>query len=176
MMPLRAISFSFRAFLAACPVSLRARASGNLTEKCSRRWALCVIEFHPVAVIARNDAVHPIWMVQIPAHGFFQSRLKCFRRTPAEFVLNFWRIDRIAAIMPWAVCDKSDLICIMSARLGFDPIQSRAECLHDIEIGFLIASADVVRFARTTAREHGAQSGAMVADIEPVTDVQAIAV
>src|SRR5260364_490072 len=78
--------------------------------------------------------------------------------------------------MPWAVCDKSDLICIMSARLGFDPIQSRAECLHEIGIGFLIASAYVVRFARTTAREHGAQSCAMVADIEPVSIVQAIAV
>src|SRR5260363_317467 len=78
--------------------------------------------------------------------------------------------------MPWAVCDKSDLICIMSARLGFDPIQSRAECLHDIEMGLRIAAADVVRFSRTTAREHGAESGAMVADIEQVTDVQAIAV
>src|SRR5260364_119238 len=141
MMPLRAISFSFRAFLAACPVSLRARASGNLTEKCSRRWALCVIEFHPVAVIARNDAVHPIWMVQIPAHGFFQSRLKSFRRTPAEYVFNFCRIDRMAGIMRGAGSDESDLVCIMSARLGFDPIQSRAECLHDIEMGSLITSA-----------------------------------
>ena len=61
-------------------------------------------------------------------------------------------------------------------RVGQHLIEQAAEQLHRIKIGLLIAAADIVRFADLPALQHRPQSGAMIADVEPIAHLPAIAV
>jgi hypothetical protein len=51
-----------------------------------------------------------------------------------------------------------------------------ADRLHDVDVAHLRVAADVVRLAGPAARKHGADRRAMVADVEPVAHVHAVAI
>ena len=60
----------------------------------------------PFAIRTAGDVIRPIIVIQIPLNGFANAGFKGFCRLPAQFALQLTRINRIAAVMPLAVCHK----------------------------------------------------------------------
>src|SRR5436305_1369887 len=80
----------------------------------------------------------------------------------------------VTSVMPRAILDKADLRRVVAT--GLELAQDPAQAAHHVDVGHLGATADVVRFARLCALEHGADRSAVVADVEPVANVQPVAV
>ena len=58
--------------------------------------------------------IHPFQVIEIPFYHFFDTLLKLERWLPAEFLLEFTRIDGITHIVPLSICYISDEIHILS--------------------------------------------------------------
>jgi len=62
----------------------------------------------------------------------------------------------------------------VGARAQF--VQQRADAPHDAQVGHLVVAADVVGFTRPARFEHAADGAAVVAHVEPVAHLLAVAV
>ena len=78
--------------------------------------------------------------------------------------------------MAGTVGDEGDESSRMTTEFRFELVDEVAHELHEVEIGYLVVSADVVGFANLAGGEDGPQSLAMIADVEPVAHVHAIAI
>ena len=114
-------------------------------------------------------------MIEVPLHGFAHAGLERFCRSPAEFAFCLAGIDRIATIMTGAVGDKRNELAVRTfPRREF--IQQSAQRVNHIDVGFFIPATDVVGLAGTTGFEHTPQGAAMIANVQPVTNLTAIAI
>lgn len=100
--------------------------------------------------------------------GLGDAGIEVILRLPAEFGLNLLGIDGVAAVVTEPVFDVVDelLAFAKSAEDGFD----------DLEVAPLVMAADVIDLAIAALTDDQINCFAMVGDVEPVTDVLAIAI
>src|ERR1700693_5887049 len=109
-------------------------------------------------------------MVEIPAHRLREPGGERLARAPAELLSDLRRIDRIAAVVPGPVGDEGDEAPVAAfARANL--LQRVAQGMHDLEVAPLGIGPDVVGLAGPPARKREAERLAMVADVEPVSDL-----
>src|SRR5690606_14337990 len=72
---------------------------------------------------------------------------------------------------------KGDLLAIAgSIRPGTLLVEDIAQCVHHLQVGFLVAAADVVGFAWYSGIENTTDRGAVVFDEKPVAYLLAVAI
>ena len=59
-------------------------------------------------VVARGDAIHPVLVVEIPAHGFLDALFKLEGGFPTQFVFELRGVDGVAQVVAGAVGDVGD--------------------------------------------------------------------
>ena len=78
--------------------------------------------------------------------------------------------------MARAILDVRDEPCVRTCDIWSQLIEQSTHRAHDVDVGLLVPTANVVSLTETTAREHRADRAAMIGDVEPVTNLLTIAV
>ena len=90
-------------------------------------------------VFPGNNGLPPVFMVQVPLDGLFDAVGKfCFRQ-PAQFFMDFRRVDSVAPVMTFAVGNMMDE--------AFRLAQCFANQFNDVDIPHFIVAADIINFA-----------------------------
>ena len=137
---------------------------------------LCVLEdgalvVHALVVglvVAADDAHPPVAVLEVPLDRLLDAVLEFRLRLPAEFRVDFRRIDSVAAIVALAVSDVLDEVFGLAELLE--------DGLDDVDVGALIVAADVVDLADAALLQDQVDGMAVILDVEPVADVLAVAV
>ena len=138
---------------------------------------LAVLLIQPIPVGAARHVGDPILIVEIPLHRLADAGIEGFGRFPAEFSLEFAGVDGVAAVVAGAILDVGDLVGVglaVGARAEF--VEDGTEGADDVEVGLFVPAADVVDLADLAGFQHAADGAAVVLDVEPVTDLLAVAV
>ena len=96
-------------------------------------------------------------------------------RRPSELAADLRRVDRVAPIVARAIGHErlqSGMRRILRPQL----VERVADPIDDLEVGALVAAADIVLSAGDAVRQHEQQTGAVILDVQPVADVAAVAV
>src|SRR5690606_21454289 len=138
--------------------------------------ARAVVLFYPVAVFAASHVLDPGRVLEIPGDRLAEAGLEGFGRGPAELGLCLGRIDRIATIVPGAIPDELDLPGIRARCPGPHLVEQAADGPHHVDVLQFVLAADVVGLADPPGLQDAADARAVVADVEPVAHVLAVAV
>ena len=136
-----------------------------------------VLGLHPFAVGAGLHVGHPVGVVQVPLHGFADAGVKRLGGLPAQFAFNLAGVDGIAAVVAGAVFDVGDLAAVaLPVGAGAQFVEQSAHGVDDVDVGFFVPAAHVVGFTQLARFEHAADGAAVVAHVEPVAHLHAVAV
>ena len=133
-----------------------------------------------MAVIAADNLLNPLLIVEIPFNCFADPTFESLGRAPAKLALYFAYVDSVAPVMAWAICDVGDQISV-----AFDCgilcdwaqiIEDVTEHRDDIDIGFFIQATNVVDLTARAMFQNGANSGAVICNVKPVSDLQSVAI
>src|SRR5690348_11700245 len=145
----------------------------------SRPWcAYCPLQTQPFhAIAAIKDTLHPRLMVEVPVDRAGNTGFEIDRRAPAEFALQFGRIDGVAAIVAGSVLHELDqAFALATIRQRPLLIEQSTDGFHHLDVFPLGVAADVVRFSHPTGFQYTPDCAAVVLDIQPVADVPAVAI
>src|ERR1051325_5059857 len=120
--------------------------------------------------------LHPLLIVEIPTHRFANALFELVRGNPAEFLLNLARVDRVTAVVAGTVLHERDQLARIAAETRVHFVDEIADQFDDADVGPFVVAADVVSLAELAAAEDGPERFGVVADVEPVADVHAVAV
>ena len=129
------------------------------------------IPIHPfivVLVFPVDDVLPPVAVGQIPVDGLVDAVGKLRLRQPAQLVVDLGGVDGVAHIVALAVGDVGDQALRLAQLLADQP--------HDVDIPHLVVAADVVYLAHPSAADDEVDGLAVILHIQPVPDVQALAV
>src|SRR5262245_6271729 len=137
----------------------------------------------PVSVVAaRLYLLAPVAVLEIPLRGACKAVLERVSRRPPELATDLRRVDRVAPIVSRAVGHEGFQIAIPAAvecrvRARRSQLLEDVACpIDNLQIGPLVAVADIILFARTPLRQHLHDPGAEILDVQPVAHVAAVAV
>ena len=74
--------------------------------------------FEIILEITVNDRLPPCLVVKIPANGLLNTVFKHSLGQPSKLIMDLCGIDRVAHIMPLAVCHISDQVHAMALRVA----------------------------------------------------------
>ncbi len=94
---------------------------------------------------------------------------------PGELGAHLAGIDGITAIVTGTVSHIGDLIAI-GAGFGHHLVEQVTDGMNDVQVLFLVMTADVVGLADGTCGDHGIERAGVIFHIEPVTDLVALAI
>ena len=139
---------------------------------------LAVIVFlDPVFIGPGGDVLHPHLVIKVPLDGFADAGFEGFGGFPSKLAVDLGRVDGVAAVVAGTIGDIGDLLFVaLTILAGGELIKDGAEGVDDVEIRFLIPSADVVGLPHPACLEDTAYGGGMVPHVEPVTHLLAVAV
>src|SRR6266849_55505 len=138
---------------------------------------LTIVECDPVAICITGDIRNPFLIFEVPTDRLAQTTLERFLRLPAKLAFDLARINPIAPIVAGPILHESDLLPIgfaVAARLAL--IQDSTEPMHHLKVRPLVRGADIVGLTRPASLQHASDCSAVVRDVEPVTNVLAVAV
>src|SRR5262249_23222587 len=136
-----------------------------------------VVECDPVAICIACDIGNPLLIFKVPTDRLAQTTFESFLRLPTKLAFDLARVNSIAPVVPRPIFHEGNLLSIRLAvtpRLA--PVQDVAEVTHHFKIRFLAGRPDIVHLARAPSLQHAPDCGTMVRDVQPVTNVLAIAV
>ncbi len=129
--------------------------------------------------LARIDALAqrlpPPFIVEVPGHGAADAGGEVLAGAPAELVLELGGVDGVALVVARPVGHEGDQLA-PGPRRGPQLVEHVADGLDHLEVGALVAAADVVLLAEPARGQDGPQRAGVVLDVEPVADVVAAAV
>src|SRR5206468_12893814 len=131
-----------------------------------RREPRRVLRVVVAPVLARLDRLPPGAVVAVPLDGLREAFLEAPLGLPAELA-QLRGVERVAAIVPGAILDVADQRGVGARELE--------DALGDVQVLALLA-ADVVDLARRSLLEHQLDGGAVVACVEPLAPLAAVAV
>ena len=102
-------------------------------------------------------------MIQVPLDGLLDAVSEFRFRQPAQFFMDFRRVDGVAAVMTFAVGNMMDE--------AFRLAQCFANQFDDVDVLHFIVAADIIDFADAALLEDEVDGPTMVFDIEPVSDI-----
>ena len=129
---------------------------------------LAIHIFIVMLIVTIDDMLPPVLVLKIPLDRLLDAVLELRLRLPAEFRVDLRRVDGVAAVVAFAVGDVLDEVFGLAELLE--------DGLDDVDVGALIVAADVVNLADATLLQDQFDGMAVVLDVEPVTDVLAVAV
>ncbi len=94
---------------------------------------------------------------------------------PGELGAHLAGVNGIAAIVTGAIRHIGDLVAI-GAGLGHHLVKQITDGMNDVQVLFLVMTADVVGLADGTSGDHGIKRSGVIFHIEPVTDLVTLAV
>ncbi|KVK77358.1 hypothetical protein WS90_22390 [Burkholderia cepacia] len=131
----------------------------------------------PSTILAARDVLHPPLILQVPLNGLADTGIKGFSGLPAEFAFEFASVDCVTAIMARSILYIADLGRIRLAVIArLQLIEDRADRMHNFDVPFLVPATNVISLAERTIGENGANCRAVIFDVEPVTNLLAIAI
>src|SRR5208337_5622360 len=131
-------------------------------------YSLSAIGSDRFSVSSRADTFNPRKVRLVPVDRFGQSLLEGNSLSPAQFRLGPHAVDGVPAVMAGAVRDMLDEGCRFTGELehGFG----------HVDVVPLAAAAEVIDFPRASTVECCGNTAAVVADMDPVTNLHTIAV
>jgi hypothetical protein len=106
-------------------------------------------------------------VVAVPVNGRFKPWTKVYFWFPAEFAKQA-RVDRVAEVMPDSVFDVHDCGLVSIAQFN--------ERLCQLKIRNLVSSADVVYLSDVPGTENTFDCVAVVINVNPISNIAAIAI
>ena len=119
-------------------------------------------------ILPADDLLPPVPVIQIPPDGLLDAVGELGLRQPAQLVVNFGGVDGIAHVVALAVRDVDD----EALRLA----QLLTDELYNVDVPHLVVAAHVVHLAHAALADNEVDGPAVVLYIQPVPDVQALAV
>src|SRR5262249_53891030 len=132
------------------------------------------------AVLADQDRLTPVAVLEIPGDRGAQTLRKSVRGTPAELRLEACGIDGVATVVARPVGNEGPKVRVARDTLpgqrrvadrGQDRLEHLTEAIDDLEIGPLLSGSNVVSAPGDTVTQDQEQRRAMVLDMQPVTHV-----
>src|SRR5258708_46738 len=139
--------------------------------------ALAIVECDPVAICITGDIRNPFLIFEVPTDRLAQAALERFLRLPTKLAFDLVRINSLAPTVAGPVPHESDLLPIgfvVAARLAL--VQDVTDEMHHLKVRLLVRRANIVGLARPASLQHAPDCSAVVRNIEPVTNVLAVAV
>ena len=97
-----------------------------------------------VLICAGGDVVHPLLIVEIPAHSALDALLELQTRFPTELSLQFAAVDCVAHIMPFAVGHVCNQVERRAFGVAEQPVDGLDQHPHDVDVFPLVETADIV--------------------------------
>src|SRR4051812_38520247 len=141
-------------------------ATRETRRSSSSSGVLALIIFEVLAVL---DRAPPVLAVLVPLDRLLNGGMEAVLGLPAEFAFDLAGVDGVPPIVARAIFDVLHAVVPVAAHLAQDRVDDRA-------VGHLVIAADVVDLARLALVEHRPDRLTMVFDVQPVADVQAVAV
>src|SRR5262245_8000449 len=119
-------------------------------------------------------------MRQIPLDSGPKASLERMPRLPSQFPANLRGIDGVPAIVTRSIGDERLQRVVRVAiqrriRTGrVQLLEDVTQPLDNLEVGPLVATADIVLFAGSALLQYEQQAVAVILDMQPVPDVQSI--
>ncbi len=127
-------------------------------------------------VAAGQNRLPPVTVFAVPLHSFRQAGLERLSRAPAQLAFDLRCIDRVATIMSRTILDEGHELASRPVGRRHQLIEVVANGGDDLLVGSLVAPSDVVRLAACAVFQHQRQRACVVLDIEPVADIQTVAI
>ncbi len=116
-------------------------------------------------------------MREVPLHGLADPGLEGLGGLPPKFTLDLAGVDGIAAVVARPVLHVRDLAFIaLAIGTRTQLVEQGADGLHDLDVGLFVPAAHVVGLPGAAGLQHAADGAAVVAHIEPVANLHAIAI
>src|SRR5579885_1757001 len=103
--------------------------------------------------------------MEVPFYCFCNPALEIFFRTPAELPLQLGSIDGVAFIVTRPIRDKTDSSPAGACRARRKLVKQVANGFDHMQIGALVAAANIVGLADHATLEHKGQGPGVVLDI-----------
>ena len=116
-----------------------------------------------ILILAGDDGLPPLTVLQIPLDGLFDTVCEFGFRQPAQLVVDLSRVDGVTHVVALAVSNVSD----QAFRLA----QLLTDELDDIDILHLVVAADVVNLTDTALVDDQVDGLAVILYIQPVADI-----
>ncbi len=107
-------------------------------------------------------------MIDIPVNRGLQGILEAMGRLPSQFPEDVGVIHGVTTVVSGPVLDVGD----QALRLS----ENAQDAFDDLDVRDVVIAAEVIDFAGFALSKDGVNAGAVVHDIDPIADVQAIAV
>ena len=133
------------------------------------------IDAEAFAAVALPQRAPPPFIGDVPLHGGVEPVFETDFGGPLQLALQLARIDRVAPVVAGPVLDARDEAPVRRAA-GSQPVEAVADRGGDGDVGPFARCADVVLLARSAARQDAIERARMILDMQPVADVEAIAV
>ena len=138
---------------------------------------LLIIHFVVVfLILARGNIVHPLLVVEIPAHSLLDAFLKLEAGFPAEFCLELAAVDGVAHIVAEAVGDEGDELLRLTLGIAEKAVHCLDDDLYEVDVLPLVEAADVVCVGDLSLVEDEVDGTCVVFHKQPVADVLALSV
>src|SRR6516164_2492656 len=135
-----------------------------------------VQQTEPIASIdGLSQRLPPLLVVQVPKHGFPKAGLERLPCSPAQFLLDFGRIDRIAAVVARPVRNKADQLA-SRGTLSIKVVNKIANGIYHLQIRTLAAPSDVVLVSQSPFSEDSNKCFHVIFDVEPIANIATIAI
>ena len=127
-------------------------------------------------VLARSYVVHPRLVFEVPADSFFDSFLELQAGLPAQFALEFARVDGVPQIVACAVGDIRDELLRRPLGVAQQPVHRPYDHPYQVDVLPFVEAPDVVRVGDLAPVEDHVDGPCMILDVQPVAHVLPAAV
>ena len=127
-------------------------------------------------IVARGDILKPVFIIEIPLYCFLDALFKLERWFPAEFCLQFARVNSITGIVAKAVSNVCDEVEVFAFLASKEPINGIDDYLDDVDVLPLVEATDVIGFSYFALMEDEVDGTSVVFYKEPVAHVLALAI
>ena len=115
-------------------------------------------------------------VLEVPANRLFDPLFKLQAGLPAQFALEFARVDGVPQIVACAVCDIRDELLRRPFGVAQQPVHRPDDHPYQVDVLPFVEAPDVIRIGDLTPVEDHVDGPRMVFDIQPVAHVLATAV
>jgi len=144
-----------------------------------RGWlgAFRVVLAQPFSVLLGLDCFEPFGILEVPVDSLADAGGERLARGPAEFVGDPAGIDSVATVVARTIFDEFDLLAVAFGVISWlQFVQQVADRMDDVHVRHFVVSADIVRAAKFASGDCSGDRGAVVVDVEPVSDLLTVAV
>ena len=127
-------------------------------------------------ILTRSNVIHPLLVVEVPAHGLFDALLELERGLPTKLFLEFRRVDSIPRIVARTVGNVGNQAQRVALGVTQNAVHGLNHNLDEVDVFPLIEAANVVGFSHFALVENKVNCAGVVFDIEPIAHILALAI